>query len=72
VTARALELLENHLVPGTIVILDEYFNYPGWQHGEFRAWAEFGERTGIEFRYEAYTFDNEQVVLTVTSAAAEG
>jgi len=72
VTARALELLEDRLVPGTVVILDEYLNYQGWQQGEFRAWAEFVERTGVEFRYEAYTFDNEQVVLTVTSAAAEG
>jgi hypothetical protein len=72
VTAKALDLLADRLVPGTIVILDEYFNYPGWQQGEFRAWSEFVGRTGIEFRYEAYTFDNEQVVLTVTATGAAG
>lgn len=64
-TVTALELLGDQLVTGTIVILDEYFNYPGWQHGEFKAWAEFVERTGISFRYEGYTFDNEQVVVSV-------
>lgn len=64
-TVTVLDLLEDRLATGTIIILDEYFNYPGWQNGEFRAWAEFVERTGIQFRYEGYTFDNEQVVVRV-------
>jgi hypothetical protein len=72
VTAKALELLGDGLVPGSVVLLDEYVNYPGWQEHEFRAWTEFVERSGIEFRYEAYTFDNEQVVVTVTATGKAG
>lgn len=68
-TVTVLEQLGSLLVPGSVVVLDEYFNFPGWQDGEFRAWHEFVERTGIAYRYEGYTFDNEQVVLTVTSTA---
>lgn len=60
-----LDLLEDRLVDGTVVVLDEFFNYPGWQHGEFRAWFEFIERTGIGFTYKGYTFDNEQVIVTI-------
>lgn len=66
-TATVLDLLGDRLVVGSVVVLDEYFNYPGWQNGEFKAWADFVERAGIEFRYEGYTFDNEQVVVTVTA-----
>lgn len=54
------------LVAGSIVVFDEYFNYPGWQGGEHRAWSEFVERTGIEFAYLGYTFDNEQLVVEIT------
>ena len=64
-TSTVLDMLADHLATGTIIVLDEYFNYPGWQDGEFKAWAEFVERSGIGFRYEGYTFDNEQVVVSV-------
>ena len=64
-TSAVLDLLADRLATGTIIVLDEYFNYPGWQNGEFKAWAEFVERSGIGFRYEGYTFDNEQVVVSV-------
>lgn len=64
-TVQALEILDARIVTGTVVVLDEYFNYPGWQDGEYKAWGEYVERTGVRFRYEGYTFDNEQVVVTI-------
>ena len=64
-TSAVLDLLADRLADGTLIVLDEYFNYPGWQVGECKAWAEFVERSGIGFRYEGYTFDNEQVVVSV-------
>lgn len=60
-----LDLVADRLVTGTVIVIDEFFNYPSWQHHEFRAWLEFVERTGIEFSYEGYCFDNEQVVLKI-------
>jgi hypothetical protein len=65
-TLQALDLVADRLTAGTIVVLGEYFNYPGWQRGQYKAWAEFVERTGSEFRYEGYTFDNDQVVVSIT------
>jgi Macrocin-O-methyltransferase (TylF) len=65
-TATVLEHIGDRLVEGSIVVFDEYFNYPGWHEHEHRAWTEFVERTDTTFRYEAYTGDNEQVVVRIT------
>ena len=61
-----LDLCGPRLVEGSIVIFDEYFNYPGWEQHEHRAWQEYVDRTGTEFTYEAYTGDDEQVVVRIT------
>jgi len=64
--ATVLNLVGPRLRKGSVVVFDEFFNYPGWQNHEYRAWTEYVERTGIAFRYEAFTFDNEQVVVILT------
>ncbi|MCW2683891.1 MAG: hypothetical protein JWP33_1804 [Blastococcus sp.] len=53
------------LQPGSVVIFDEYFNYPGWEKHEYRAWQEYLQRTGATVGYEAYTVNNEQVVARI-------
>jgi hypothetical protein len=40
------------IVPGTIILFDELFNceansYAAWSHHEYKAFVEFGERTGL-------------------------
>jgi predicted O-methyltransferase YrrM len=60
-----LEFVGPRLLPGSIVIFDEFFNYPGWQKHEFRAWEEYLARTGTQVTYEAYTSNNEQVVVRI-------
>jgi hypothetical protein len=64
-TKTVLDLLGDRLVPGSILVFDEYLNYPGWQDHEHKAWTEFVERTGVTYRWEAYSRDHEQVVATV-------
>lgn len=65
-TTTVLEHVGDRLVEGSIVVFDEYFNYPGWPDHEHRAWTEFVARTGTSFTYEAYTRDNEQVAVRIT------
>ncbi|MDQ3761894.1 MAG: class I SAM-dependent methyltransferase [Actinomycetota bacterium] len=65
--ATVLNLVGPRLREGSVVVFDEFFNYPGWQEHEYRAWTEYVERARIAFQYEAFTFDNEQVVVTLTS-----
>ena len=65
-----LEQVGPRLVPGSVVLFDEYFNYPGWQEHEHRAWREHVERTGLEWTYLGLTMDDEQVSVLVTGVAA--
>src|SRR5215204_1527171 len=58
-----LDHVGTRLVPGSIVVFDEYFNYPGWQDHEFRAWQEYVERSGVEYSYLAYNEDTISVAV---------
>ncbi|MDI2029629.1 class I SAM-dependent methyltransferase [Saccharopolyspora sp. TS4A08] len=65
-TKTVLELVGPRLRKGSVVVFDEFFNYPGWQFGEYRAWGEHVDATGWKFSYEAFTIDNEQVAVRLT------
>lgn len=59
------EHMEDRIQPGTIIVFDEYFNYPNWQAHEFRAFQEFAERCGVTYEYLAYS--RFQVALKIVS-----
>lgn len=46
-----LQLLTPRVVSGTVILFDEYLNYPAWQQHEFRAFQEFIAQTGKGYRY---------------------
>ncbi len=54
-TKTILDELTDRLIPGTIIVFDEYFNYPYWREHEYKAFIEFIEKTGKKFEYIAYT-----------------
>ena len=56
--------LKNQIVSGTVIAFDEYFNYPGWQKGEHKAFMEFVAENDIEFEYIART-EHEQVAVKI-------
>jgi Macrocin-O-methyltransferase (TylF) len=66
-TVTVLEQVGPRLRPGSVIVFDEYFNYPGWEQHEHRAWQEFVAESAIEFRYVAYTCNHEQVAVVVTN-----
>ena len=41
----------DRIVPGTVIVFDEYFNYPGWRQHEFKAFQEFIVSGGRKYRY---------------------
>ena len=65
-TVTVLGHLAPRFVEGTVLLFDEYFNFPGWQQHEHRAWVECVERTGLSFEYAGLTMDDEQVWVRVT------
>lgn len=57
--------LGSRLVSGSIIIFDEYFNYPGWQHHEHKAFSEFVAETGLTFRYLGFASSEHALLVQV-------
>lgn len=64
-TQTVLTQLRERIVPGTIIIFDEYFNYPGWEMHEFKAFQEFVDSTGLQYEYIGVHPNHQQVAVRV-------
>lgn len=64
-TVDILKTLSNRFQPGSVVLFDEYFNYPGWERHEFKAWQEFVREYGIAYEYIGYA--RQQVAVRITA-----
>lgn len=64
-TVTILEALADRIVPGTVIVFDEFLNYPGWPQHEVRAWNEFVARTGIKYRYAGCVPSHQQVMVVI-------
>ena len=60
-----LTTLKKNIVPGTVIVFDEYFNYPGWQLDEFKAWQEFVAKNAIKYEYIGYVSRHQKVAIRV-------
>jgi hypothetical protein len=67
-TKTVLDLLAPRLINGSVILFDEYFNYPNWEQHEFKAFQEFLTAHGIKSAYLA--FARQQVLVQITTAAA--
>ena len=48
---RCVALSGDRIGPGTVIVFNEYFNYPGWQTHEFKAFQEFIAERSLSYRY---------------------
>jgi hypothetical protein len=64
-TKTIFECLHDRIKSGTVIVFDEYFNYPGWENDEFRAFKEFIEASGLHYKYITYNYLHEQVALKI-------
>jgi hypothetical protein len=55
--------LAERLQPGAVIVFDEYFNYPGWEQHEFKAWQEFTTARQIQYDYLGYA--RQQVAVRI-------
>lgn len=60
-----LDTLRDQIVPGTVIVFDEYINYPGWQQDEFRAWHEFCKANDVVYKYIGYVSRHQKVAVQV-------
>lgn len=64
-TKIIFDLCAEKVRPGTVIVFDEYFNYPGWESGEFKAFQEFISLSGYGYDYIGYVINHEQVAIRI-------
>ncbi len=64
-TKTVFDILGDKIVAGTIIVFDEYFNYPGWKEHEFKAFQEFVKDKNLKYEYIGYVYTNEQVAVKI-------
>ncbi len=64
-TRTILTQLADRIVAGTVILFDEYFNYPNWEEHEFKAFREFVMEQNVAYRYLG--FARQQVAVRIES-----
>lgn len=65
-TKTVFDLLSDRIRPGTVIVFDEYFNYPGWRQHEYKAFQEFCAGGGRSYRYLGYAGEKGHVAVIMT------
>jgi hypothetical protein len=63
--AFILKSLKGRIRSRTVIVFDEYFNFPGWRHHEHKAFQEFVAETGLSFRYDSFVPSHQQVCAII-------
>lgn len=62
-TKTIFDVVGNKIGAGTFILFDEFFNYPGWQLHEVKAFNEFCSGHNKNFRYIGYS--RQQVLVEI-------
>jgi predicted O-methyltransferase YrrM len=65
-TKCVLDILGDRIGPGAVLVFDEFFNYPGWEEHEYRAFTEFVQARRLSHEYLCYNGEHEQVAIRIT------
>jgi hypothetical protein len=65
-TRFVLETLADRIQTGSILVFDEYFNYPGWKQHEHQAFQEFIAQSARTFRFDSFVPNHQQVCVVIT------
>jgi len=66
-TKIVFDAMAPRLASGTVIVFDEYFNFPYWHDGEHKAFMEFLDKTALTCRYIGYHAKNQQVAVVLSS-----
>ena len=66
-TKDIFSLLGDLIQDGTVIVFDEYFNYPNWQNHEFLAFKEYTELNKVTYKYIGFCERGEQVAVLIES-----
>ncbi len=69
-TKSVFGALADRIVPNSIIVFDEYFNYPEWEEGEYKAFCEFLAERGLSCSYIGYS-DSQQVAVRIEATVED-
>jgi predicted O-methyltransferase YrrM len=69
-TKTIFDLLGDRITEGSVIVFDEYFNYPTWRDHEHKAFMEFVEKRKLSFDYIGAVHSSKQVAVKIGRAAA--
>jgi hypothetical protein len=64
-TVTIFSSLRARIQPGTVIVFDEYFNYPGWRAHEYKAFQEFIRETGLSYKYIGLSGEKGHVAVAI-------
>lgn len=64
-TKNGLDILTPYIVPGTIIVFDEFYAFPEYEQAEYKAFHEFLTKTGYQAEYIAYNTNFEGVAVRI-------
>jgi tetratricopeptide (TPR) repeat protein len=65
-TSTVLNLLAERIVPGTVIVFDEYIGNEHWQDDEFKAFQEAVTKYKWTYKYIGFSFFTKQVIVLIT------
>ena len=54
-TFYVLDSFRDRLIPGSLIVFDEFYNFHGWRNHEYKALMDFKGKYNIKFTYEGFT-----------------
>jgi predicted O-methyltransferase YrrM len=64
-TVTIFSQLRDRIAPGTVIVFDEYFNYPGWRQHEYKAFQEFITETRLKYTYLGFSAEKGHVAVVI-------
>lgn len=65
-TKTVLDLLSNQIVPGSIILFDEYIGNENWRKDEYKAFQEAVKKYNWNYEYLAFSVQTKQVLIKIT------
>ncbi len=62
--------LAPRITPGSIIVFNEYFNYPNWKQHEYKAFQEFCEEHEVDYEYLCWGMY--EVAVKILSIGSDG
>jgi hypothetical protein len=64
-TKTVLDVFADQIVPGTVILFNEYWNHATWKKHEFKAWQEHVAKHNVKYEYIGYASDHQEVAVKI-------